>query len=97
MSTHRLYEDEARHVYTADENRSLSVAVVEAVAEYENFDLMKQRFRLYDSIDPSALNTLFQFTQEAAATVSFTVSDSHIFLRDIGDGVEIWVSDFPYG
>lgn len=97
MSTHRLYEDEAHHIYTVDENRSLSIAVVEAVAEYENIDLMERKFRLYDSINPSALDTLFQFKQGAAATVSFAVSDSHLFLRDVGNGVEIWVSDFPCG
>lgn len=97
MSSPRLYEDERHHIYTTDENRSLGVAIIEAVAEYENVNLMEHKFRLYDSINPSALNTLFQFNQEAAVTVSFAVSDSRVFLRDIGDGIEIWVSDLPHG
>ncbi|WP_187291511.1 HalOD1 output domain-containing protein [Haloterrigena turkmenica] len=97
MSTPRSSEDECHHIYTTDENRSLSIAIVEAVAEYENANLMEREFRLYDSINPSALNTLFQSNQEAAVTVSFAVSNSQVFLRDIGDGVEICVSDLPNG
>ncbi|PCR88941.1 HalOD1 output domain-containing protein [Natrinema ejinorense] len=96
MSTYRLYDDEGHHIYTADEDRNLSVAIVEGVAEYENIDVMERKFRLYDSINPSALNTLFQFNQEGTTTVSFAVSDSQVLLRDIGNGVEIWISDFPY-
>ncbi|SDE00841.1 HalOD1 output domain-containing protein [Natrinema hispanicum] len=97
MSTHQLYEDEGHNIYTADEDRSLSVAIVEAVAEYESINVMERKFKLYDNINPSALNTLFQFNQEGTITVSFAVSDSQVFLRDIGNGVEIWVSNFPYG
>lgn len=93
----RPYEDERHQIYAATEIRSLSVAIVETVAEYEGIDPMEAEFRLYDMLDPSALNTLFRFNPEAAATVSFTVSDSYVFLRDVGNGAEIWVSDLPYG
>lgn len=97
MFTSGPYEDERHHLYLLDENRTLSEAVLDAVAEYEDINLMEANFRLYDLIDPSALNMLFRFNSDAAATVSFAVSDSYVFLRDIGNGVEIWVSDFPYG
>ncbi len=91
------YEDEFHHIYGDSENQSLSVTIVKEVVEYEDSDPMEVEFRLCDVIDPSALNTLFQFNQAAVVTVSFAVSDSHVFLRDIGDGVGIWVSDLPYG
>ncbi len=97
MSAPGLYEDERHHLYLPDENRTLSAAVLHAVAEYEDIDLLEADFRLYDLIDPSALNILFQFNLEAAATVSFAVSDSYVFLRDIGNGVEIWASNIPHG
>ncbi len=97
MSTPGLYEDERHHLYLPDEKRMLSTPVLDAVAEYEDIDLMEADFRLYDLIDPSALNILFQFNSEAAATVSFAVSEPYVFLRDIGNGVEIWVSNIPHG
>ncbi|MFC6718322.1 HalOD1 output domain-containing protein [Natrialbaceae archaeon GCM10025810] len=89
------YRDERHHLYLPDENRTLSEAVLVAVAEYEDLDLLVAGFRLYDLIDPSALNRLFQFNSDAVATVSFAVSNSYVFLRDIGNGVEIWVSNPP--
>lgn len=92
-----LYEDERHHLYLPEENRTLSKAVLDAVAEYEEIELMEADFRLYDHIDPSALDRLFQFNSAAAATVSFAVSNSYVFLQDIENGVEIWVSDPPHG
>ncbi|WP_408957726.1 HalOD1 output domain-containing protein [Natrinema sp. 74] len=90
------YDGERHHLYVVDENRPLSAAVLDAVAEHEDIDLMEAEFRLYDVIDPSALNRVFQFNSDVAAGVSFAVGDSYVSLRDIGSGIEIWVSDFPY-
>ncbi len=76
MSILGLYEDEPHHLYLADERRTLSEAVLVAVAEYEDIELMEFDFQLYDFIDPSALNMLFRFNSDATATVSFAVSDT---------------------
>lgn len=97
MSKPQLYENNRRHIYRADENRNLSVVIAETVAEHEGRDLMEDPFRLSDPINSTALNRLFCFDQRGSATVSFAVSESYVFLRDVGNGVEIWVSDLPHG
>lgn len=69
MSLSGLYEDDCHHLYLPGENRMLSEAVLDAVAEYENIELVEANFRLYDLIDPSALNMLFQFNSDAGDCV----------------------------
>ncbi|MDS0473514.1 hypothetical protein NDO75_00740 [Natrinema sp. 1APR25-10V2] len=96
MASPGTYNGECHHLYTTDENRSMSAAVLDTIAEHQDIDLMEADFCLYDIIDPSALNRLFQLNPDGAAGVSFAVGESYVTLRDIGSGVEIWVSDFPY-
>jgi len=57
-------EDEHHHLYDPTEYRTLSEAVLDAVAEHEEIELMEADFRLYDFVNPSALNRLFQFGRD---------------------------------
>lgn len=90
-------DDVVYRKHGADEGRPLSETVLRAIAEHEGVDLMDAEFTLYDVVDPSALDALFRFDREAETTVSFAIGDSSVFLRDVGDGVEVRAFDVPGG
>lgn len=68
-----------------DEYESLSIAVIEAVAEAEGVDPIDLR-PLYDSIDPDALDSLFRFRLDgglaADAHLVFAYHDYEISIHD---------------
>ena len=87
------YQGAAHTTFTPDDNRTLSEAVLKAIEEHQNIDLVDADFTLYEIINPDALERLFRFNQNAATTVSFVIDDTHVSLRDVGDGIEIGVAD----
>jgi len=71
--TATLYE---RHVPSSE---PLSHAVVVAVAELNGVDPLELGERLYDCIDPDALDTLFASTGgDTCGTVQFTMAGCHV-------------------
>ncbi|WP_227357088.1 HalOD1 output domain-containing protein [Haladaptatus salinisoli] len=76
--------------YHPNEDQTLSTAVLEAIEKEKGEDLTKAEFRLYDDIDPDALNNLFQKNANANTTVEFSTDD--VTVRLWGDGgVEIQI------
>ena len=68
-----------------DEYESLSMAVIEAVAEAEDVDPIDLR-PLYDSIDPDALDSLFRFRLDGGVA-----ADAH--LAFVYHGYEVSIHD----
>lgn len=74
-----------REPVTVDE---LSVAIVEAVASMKDVDPVDVEFRLYDYLDPEALDDLYRHaTGEggSAWTLEFTVDGFEMTVRSDGD------------
>lgn len=87
------YRQTGHTKFSPDDDRTLSEAVLSTVEEHRDIDLMHADFTLYDIINPEALERLFRFNQNAATTVSFVLDSTHVSLRDVGDGIEIRVSE----
>lgn len=86
-----MNDDETRREYRPREDRSLSDAVLDAIQEYRNEDISKGDFRLYDDVDPDALDDLFREDANANTTVAFNTDDVTVTLWGDG-GVEIRVT-----
>lgn len=64
-------------------NRASAVAL-EALVQYDDLDLDEMGLRLYDLVDPEALDSLFCHQEESAPSVEFEVCDAT---------VHVWQSD----
>ncbi|RBI60290.1 hypothetical protein DMJ13_18275 [halophilic archaeon] len=80
-----------RERYYPDEGQSLSTAIVEQIAEQKGEELPKSDFRLYDDIDPEALDALFRENANSNTTVQFSTDDVTVTLWGDG-GVDILVT-----
>ena len=83
-------ESAVRRQYDPGGDRSLSTVILEAVEAHERGDVTN--FKLYDNIDPDALDHLFKEGAHGDLTVRFDFDDVEVSLW--GDGrVEIRVTD----
>jgi hypothetical protein len=62
----------------------LSTTILEAIEDQKDEDLSEADFRLYDDIDPDALDNLFRKDANADTTVEFNTDDVTVTLW--GDG-----------
>lgn len=86
-------ENVERRVYHPDsEFTSLSEAILEAVDAHESGEIDRGSFRLYDSVDPDALDGLFREDADADLTVQFNIDDVTVSLWGDG-GVDVRVTD----
>ncbi|WP_227353748.1 HalOD1 output domain-containing protein [Haladaptatus salinisoli] len=83
-------EKKEREHYYPGRGQSLSTAILEAIEDQKGEDLTEADFRLYDDIDPDALDNLFRNDANADTTVEFNTDDVTVTLRGDG-GVEIRV------
>ncbi len=94
MSTdNQTYQGSGDTMFSPDEDRTLSEAVLGAIEAHQDIDLVEADFTLYEVINPDALERLFRFNQNAATTVSFVIDGTHVSLHDVGDEIEIRVTD----
>jgi len=89
-------DDPTRARYEPDEDRELSAAILEAVEEHTGEDLMRAEFRLYDDINPDALNALFRDGASANVTLQFDFGDVSVTLWLDGE-VEIRIATHDGG
>ena len=87
--------DVVEATYTPEQEGTLSDEVLTAIEEYTETDLTKSEFRLFDDIDPDALDALFRRDAEPATFVQFAVGDVYVTLWG-NSGVEIRVADHPW-
>lgn len=62
---------EERDRYYPEEDRPLSEAILDLIEEQREENLIDADFRLYDDINPDALNRLFQEDAEGETLVKF--------------------------
>ena len=78
--------------YDRDAGEPPSVAVATALARYRNEDVIEASTRLYDHIDPEALDTLFADRYDGKArssgTIQFTVDGATVVVRS--DSVQVY-------
>lgn len=68
-----------QHVYTPSEAESLSQTIVYAVAERKGVDPVDLSERLYDCVDPDALDRLFDTGgHDAVGSVVFTMAGCRV-------------------
>lgn len=80
--------------YDPDQDRSLSGAILDAIASYRDEDLTESEWTLYDDVDPDALDNIFQEGPQPDTVVEFDTRGVRVMLwRD--NGVEIWVTGLP--
>lgn len=85
-------DPERRRYYPDEENVPLSEAVREAVAAHESSSLDADEFRLYEHVDPDALDMLFTDDAGADVTVQIRLTDVTVGIWSDG-GVDIRVSE----
>ena len=85
-------ETATRAVYRADQDQSLTDAILAAVADHRGDDLRWADLDLHDEVDLESLNTLFQSELTAETSVTLTTATVQIALWE-NDGVAIRVTD----
>jgi len=69
--------DQTHHVYTSPASQPLSESVVYAIAEAKDVDPLDLTERLYDCIDPDALDRLF-CSEQSAGTLTFRMAGCRV-------------------
>ncbi|RBI58286.1 hypothetical protein DMJ13_27470 [halophilic archaeon] len=70
-----------------------SSAVLEALAQHAGIDVDESDFRLYDVIDPDALDSLFSHQRDANLSVEFDVRDATVTVWRDDSEVRARISD----
>lgn len=78
--------------FRPSQDRSVSDAVLQVIADCKETDLTESDFTLYENIDPDALDDLFHYDAAPNLIVDFTVDDVHVRCCAY-HGVEIRVID----
>ncbi|RBI62443.1 hypothetical protein DMJ13_11300 [halophilic archaeon] len=67
--------------------------MVESLEQYSGIDPHDSEFRLYDVIDPDALDNLFNCQQTRGLSVDFDVDDVTVSISQTNDDIRIEVTD----
>lgn len=81
-----------RRVLDATDETPLSRAVLDAVAAHEQGDIDPENFILYNTIDPEALDQMFDDKQESQALVEFDFDHVRVKLWRSEEAVTIYVT-----
>ena len=77
--------DPVRVRFTEGQDRSLSDAVLEAIADYKGTDLLTDDLVLYGNVDPDALDELFREDADANTVLMFDSDGVRVKLWGDGD------------
>ncbi|WP_436910474.1 HalOD1 output domain-containing protein [Halosimplex marinum] len=83
---------ERRTYYPEEENVPLSEAVREAVIAHESASVNGDEFRLYEHVEPDALDSLFRDGADVGVSVRIRLPDVTVSIWGDG-GVDIRVTD----
>ncbi|WP_433634646.1 HalOD1 output domain-containing protein [Halomicrococcus sp. NG-SE-24] len=70
-----------------------SSVVLEALSQYAGIDVDGSDFRLYDVIDPDALDSLFSHQRDTNLSVEFDVRDATVTVWRNDSEVRVRISD----
>ncbi|WP_433632889.1 HalOD1 output domain-containing protein [Halomicrococcus sp. NG-SE-24] len=70
-----------------------SIAVIEALEQYNGVDPHDSEFRLYDVVDPDALDTLFSGQQTTGLSVEFDIDDVTVSISRTCNDIQVHITD----
>lgn len=83
---------ERRKYYPDEEETPLSVAVLDAVEAHENTSLSADQFRLYEHVNPDAIDELFTDTSDIDVSVQIHLENVTVSIWSDG-GIDVRVTD----
>ena len=83
---------ERKRYYPDEENVPLSTAVREALEAHENSTLSADELRLYDHVNPDAIDELFRDTSGLDVSVQINLTNVTVSIWSDG-GIDIRVTD----
>ncbi|MFH5801722.1 HalOD1 output domain-containing protein [Haladaptatus sp. CMAA 1911] len=83
---------ERRNYYADDVDTPLSEVVLEAVEAHESASLIEDEFSLYDHISPTAIDMLFEDTDDVSVSVRIHLTNVTVSIWSDG-GIDIRVTD----
>ena len=83
-------DDVVEEKFRPDQHRSLSDAVLEAIDQFKDEDIIQSDFVLYDDIDTDAIDDLFRDDARPRTTLYFDTDDVQVELWG-NSGVDIRV------
>ncbi|WP_336003109.1 HalOD1 output domain-containing protein [Halorientalis halophila] len=83
---------ERRRYYPVEENVPLSEAVREAVQDHEHSSLSMDELTLYDTINPDAIDMLFEDTTDLDVSVQINLTNVTVSIWS-DDGIDIRVTE----
>ncbi|WP_175424301.1 HalOD1 output domain-containing protein [Haladaptatus sp. W1] len=70
-----------------------STVIIEALREYDGIDVERGEFRLYDFIDPDALNSIFSHRPTASISIQFDIHETTITVWRTDDTIQVHVEN----
>ena len=83
---------ERRRYYPDEEDTPLSQTVLEAVEAHDESTLVADEFRLFDHVDPEAIDILFRDSADLGVSVQFDLTNVTVSIWSDG-GVDVRVTD----
>ena len=83
---------ERKRYYPDEENVPLSTAVREALEAHENSSLSADELRLYNHVNPEAIDVLFSDTADVDVSVQINLTNVTVSIWSDG-GIDIRVTD----
>jgi len=86
MTEGRIREADGRSIsqcirYDRPEHEPPSIAVATALAQYYDEDVLGSSIRLYDYVDPEALDALFTQRNRSGRRLEFAVGETTVIVR----------------
>ena len=85
-------DGQVRDIYTPDQHRSLTEAILDTIEKCKREDLLRTDFVLYEDINTDGRNNLFRHGAQPRTRVACTTDGVQVELRGDG-GVEIRVEE----
>lgn len=71
--------------YTPDDTSSISIDIIRSIAAIENIDPTELDIRLYDYVDPEALDQLIEHEGTGRTEITFAVRGYYVHVHDTGE------------
>ncbi|WP_458190783.1 HalOD1 output domain-containing protein [Haladaptatus sp. NG-WS-4] len=76
-----------RTLSSSTEHAQASTVVIEALREYDGIDVDDGEFRLYDFIEPDALDTIFSHRPTASVSIQFEIREATVTVWRTADEI----------
>lgn len=93
MNRREMTECTVNHRFGDSSDPQASIVVLETLAQYNSNDVDDLDFRLYDVIDPDALNKLFSHQPASDLSVEFDIPDGTVTVWNADGEIHACVDD----